>query len=46
MLPLYSATPTSLAPASTKNFDAQYPTFPKPWTIKDFPETPGVIPRF
>jgi hypothetical protein len=41
MLPSIYATPTSLAPYSTKNLEAQYPTFPKPCTTKVFPFIPG-----
>lgn len=46
MLPLYSATPTNVAPASTKNLEAQYPTLPNPWTINVFYATPGLTPNF
>ncbi len=45
MLPSHSATPTNLAPASTKNFDAQYPTLPNPWTENVFPYNPYLTPN-
>ena len=39
-LPSASATPIKMAPYSVKNFEAQYPTLPKPCTINLFPFNP------
>jgi len=45
ILPSNYATPINLAPFSMKNLDAQYPTLPKPWTMKVFPASPGATPN-
>jgi hypothetical protein len=41
MLPSTSAIPINLHPSPVKYLLAKYPTLPKPWTMKVFPERPG-----